>query len=227
LKELFDQPERYDEFLKKGIGITGNDKLYFIRGRLELMTKYLSDSLPSKILDFGCGTGETSNYLAKLFPKAQITATDESGQSVDFAREKNENQSLNFQYFEDWKNSSETFDLVYINCVFHHIQPAERQEIMDLIFQKTKIGGQIWIFENNPLNPGTRLAMYLNPFDKGVVKIWPGELYSQMKTSGFQGLEKWFLFYFPQWLSFFRFLEKWGEKLPFGGQYAISAKKQA
>jgi SAM-dependent methyltransferase len=225
LKTLFDQPERYDEFLNKGIGITGNEKNYFIEGRLGLLLEKMKNRNPEHILDFGCGTGATSSFLQRLFPGSQIHATDYAEAAVAFAKTQNKSQSIYFQRFNEWKQSNERYDLVYINCVFHHIEPPERQAIMDLLYAKMKEEGEIWIFENNPLNPGTRLAMYLNPFDKGVKKIWPSELGRLTARSGFREKDKWFLFYFPQWLSVFRFLEKLLLKLPFGGQYAVQAEK--
>ncbi len=225
MNQLFDQPERYDEFLNKGIGITGNDKNHFIKGRLSLLTEKMSNRGPLNILDFGCGTGATAFFMRQLFPEALIHATDHSEPAVAYARTQYEGKDIHFQSFEDWKNSIQKYDLVYINCVFHHIEPTERQQVMDSLFSRMNANGEIWIFENNPLNPGTRLAMYLNPFDKGVKKIWPSELAQLAVRSGFSNSDKWFLFYFPQWLSALRFLEKYALTWPFGGQYAVQAKK--
>src|SRR5437870_1900508 len=52
-----------------------------------------------------------------------------------------------------------SFDLCYCNGVFHHIPPHERLGAARLIFRSLARGGHFALFENNPLNPGTRMVM--------------------------------------------------------------------
>jgi trans-aconitate methyltransferase len=225
MQQLFDLPEQYDEMLNKGIGVTGNDKHFFIKGRLNLLLQKLPrDFKPQRILDFGCGTGATSKELSTLFPEAIIVGTDLSDSSIGFAGNIYKADNLNFIEFSNLQKC-EPFDLVYLNCVLHHIEPNHRETTMNQLFAICKSNSLLWIFENNPANPGTQLAMYTNPFDKGVVKIWAKELKNRMKSAGFEVLETNFLFYFPQWLSVFRPIEKYLQKLPMGGQYGVLAKK--
>jgi SAM-dependent methyltransferase len=225
MQQLFDLPEQYDEMLNKGIGVTGNDKYFFIKGRLDLLFQKLPKNFkPQRILDFGCGTGATCMELTALFPKAQVIGSDISEASIKFAKETHKADNLEFIQFKLLPDC-EPFDLVYLNCVLHHIKPNERQETMYQLFSLCKSEALIWIFENNPANPGTQLAMYTNPFDKGVVKVWPKELKNRIKSAGFEILETNFLFYFPQWLSVFRPIEKFLLKVPLGGQYGVLGKK--
>jgi len=225
MQQLFDLPDQYDEMLKKGIGVTGNDKHFFINGRLDLLIQQLpGDFKANRILDYGCGTGATSKQLSSLFPNAKVIGTDISDASVLYAKRIHSADNLefiNFTYLE----KCEPFDLVYLNCVLHHIEPKHRLTTMNQLFEVCKPKALIWIFENNPANPGTRLAMHTNPFDKGVIKIWPSELRNMMKLAGFEDFETTFLFYFPQWLSVFRPIESFLSKVPLGGQYAVFAKK--
>src|SRR5688572_26350069 len=51
--------DEYDAALTKGISVSGEDKMYFARGRVD-WTKRVLDKLgekPQTIMDFGCGTG--------------------------------------------------------------------------------------------------------------------------------------------------------------------------
>ena len=225
MQQLFDLPEAYDEMLKKGIGITGNDKSYFVNGRLQMVYNHLSgDFEPKRILDFGCGTGETSQSLALHFKKSLVVGSDLSDKTIEFARGKY--SAPNLQFIEnDQVLNLEPFDLIYLNCVIHHVPVGDRQSVVNQLFSLLRAKGQIWIFENNPANPGTQLAMFTNPFDKGVVKVWPSRLKELMSNSGFTFEETGFLFYFPQWLSIFRPIEKFLEKLPLGGQYYVRARR--
>jgi len=224
MQELFDIPEQYDAMLEKGIAATGNTKDFFIHGRLDHVQK-VSPGLEEikSILDYGCGTGQTSFELAGRFPKAKITGADLSEKAIQYANRCFERENLEFVSLGDL--SSKTFDLVYLNGVIHHIKPNERESVFSDLYRSTADGGLIWIFENNPANPGTQWAMYANPFDKGVKKVWPSELSRSLRKAGFSVLQTDFLFYFPQWLSFLRPLEKGLIRFPLGGQYGTLARK--
>ena len=225
MQELFDLPDQYDQMLNKGIGATGNDKHFFIKGRLDLLfSKIPKDFRVKRILDFGCGTGATSSRFSQLFSEATVIGTDVSDTSIEFAKKTYSSENLQFITIRELENE-EKFDLIYLNCVLHHIEPKDRNASMNLLFSLGHSNSLFWIFENNPANPGTQWAMYTNPFDKGVVKIWPGQLAKMANSIGFQIIETNFIFYFPQWLSIFRPIEKYLIKLPFGGQYGLLAKK--
>jgi SAM-dependent methyltransferase len=225
VQALFELPEEYDSMLEKGIGITGNDKHFFIAGRLEwVKQEFLEKPEPVRILDFGCGIGDSAIQLATLFPNSKIWAWDLSEPAIDYAKKCFSTSEVNFLTSEELEKSP-GFDLVYINCVLHHVDPKDRIRVFQLIFSLVNPGGWVSCFENNPANPGTQLAMYTNPFDKGVVKIWPGELQSGFENAGFKATKRRFLFYFPQWLAWFRPLEKALTRLPLGGQYVVLAQK--
>ena len=223
MQELFDIPEEYEAMLNKGIGLTGNDRHFFIRGRFDFMGRFLKNRPPETILDFGCGTGDASAELAARHPGAQVFAWDPAERALAFANDKHRYAGLSFISEETMLQMQ--FDLIFLNCVLHHIRPEHRQETVDKLAGLLSPGGSLWIFENNPLNPGTRWAMYRNPFDDGVVKVWPRQLGKMMKKAGLAIRGRGFLFYFPQWLAWFRPLEQFLHALPLGGQYAFHATK--
>src|ERR1043165_3324565 len=52
----------YDAALKRGLALSGESKGFFIEGRLRFLRQCLVGlgvALPEKVLDFGCGTGDT------------------------------------------------------------------------------------------------------------------------------------------------------------------------
>lgn len=223
MQALFQKPDQYDAMLTKGIGITGNDKHYFIDGRIRLVINQLQ-GVPKRILDFGCGIGDTALKLAHRFPEATVVGSDLAKEAVAYARENAIHPNLMFQT-DDELDQEEPFDLVYVNCVFHHVPPGLREQVAMRLYHLTKPGGTVWIFENNPANPGTQLAMFTNPFDEGVVKVWPEGQRQLLRQPGFTVTNTWFLFYFPQWLSWLRPLEKYLKRVPLGGQYGVFARR--
>jgi SAM-dependent methyltransferase len=223
MQELFDKPEEYGAMLQQGIALTGNDRHFFIRGRFDFMlSRTCMKEKPKKILDFGCGTGDATAELARRYPDAIVYGYDPAVKALEFARKEHQLSSLHF--VDDPGLQGIQFDLIFLNCVLHHILPENRQETINLLAGLLLPEGQLWIFENNPANPGTRWAMYRNPFDKGVIKIWPGELSKMLRKGGLKIKDRGFLFFFPQWLSFFRPLERLLTSVPLGGQYALMAE---
>jgi len=222
MQELFDIPEEYENMLQQGIGLTGNDRHFFIKGRFDFLMGRESAFLQTeKILDFGCGTGEGAAELAKRFPESQVYAYDPSEKALEFARNRHSSERLHFVSKEPLGKIR--FDLIFLNCVLHHVEPEKRQEEVKFLAGLLHPEGRIWIFENNPANPGTRWAMYRNPFDKGVKKIWPSGLQKMLRKAGLEIRDQGFLFYFPQWLAFLRPLERFLTAVPMGGQYALMA----
>jgi SAM-dependent methyltransferase len=226
MEPLFDLSQEYDSMLNKGIKLSGEDKFYFIKGRLnEIKTVLPKNFAPEKILDFGCGIGDTSNYLSQLFPSAKITGVDIAQEALKYAAQKYNKPNLIFKPLSELP-LHQNFDLCYVNGVFHHINTDKRAEALSLIYQSLKPKGYFAFCENNPLNPATKMVMKRIPFDKDAVLIKHRSARVMLKEVGFSKLfETRFLFYFPKMLGFLRFTEKALKKIPLGAQYIIVAQK--
>lgn len=104
-----------------------------------------------KILDAGCGTGVSTDYLAHLNPGAEIVAIDISKKALDIASERLlrsgakdiakvsfENQNLFNMAYTDY------FDFINSVGVLHHLdQPAKGLKKLDSLIKK---GGILHIF---------------------------------------------------------------------------------
>jgi len=227
-EELFDLSEQYVEMLDKGIRLSGEDHRFFIRGRLQDMLQRLpAGTSPRRILDFGCGLGETSAELADLFPKAEVLGVDTSLQAIAHARSHHSNRRLTFDTL-DRLTGDASFDLSYCNGVFHHIPLPERDGAASLIYRSLAPGGHFALFENNPLNPGTRMVMSRIPFDRDAVTLTHWTTIRLLRKAGFQiPISPRFLFYFPKPLAFLRPLEPGLAYLPLGAQYWVMGSKPA
>ena len=223
---LFDLSDQYEQMLQRGIGLSGEDRQYFIEGRVNDLKSQLPVS-PKRILDFGCGTGEASAYLAQVFPKADVVGVDTALPALAHAQRHYGSSRVAFQAVPDLTERNE-FDLCYVNGVFHHIPPAERLEAVRYVFRALAPGGHFALFENNPWNPGTRLVMKRIPFDRDAIVLTAPEVRQLVRQGGFtaNGPAR-FLFYFPNMLRFLRFTESRLVHLPLGGQYYVLAHKSA
>lgn len=179
----------------------------------------------SRILDFGCGIGDTSKFLAELFPNADIFGVDISDEALEYAHQIHGSARISFYNFYDFPKIK-TVDLCYTNGVFHHIMPEERTEIIAQISKVLRPGGYFSFFENNPWNPGTRLVMKRIPFDREAQLLTSLNAKLLLQKGGFSLLKPpRFLFYFPRCLTQLRCLEPYLVRFPLGAQYHILAQK--
>jgi ubiquinone/menaquinone biosynthesis C-methylase UbiE len=94
-------------------------------GRRYLIKQLLKDTNPKKILDIGCGTGETLTYLHTLFPRADLFGIDTSGDAVLYSHKRGHKNvlaanALSLPY------SSNTFDTVLFLDVLEHIKDEKK-----------------------------------------------------------------------------------------------------
>ncbi|MEA2844319.1 MAG: hypothetical protein QOJ69_1990, partial [Actinomycetota bacterium] len=172
-EELFDQASDYDAMLNQGLRLSGEDKVYFIEGRLSRLADLLpTTARPAKILDFGCGTGDTSRLLQRRFPEAKIVGVDVSAGAIEHARSEHASAGISFQGVDEVEGDG-TFDLCYCNGAFHHIEPADRAKTVTDLLRLLRPGGFLALFENNAWHPGTRMVMKRIPFDRDAKPVAP------------------------------------------------------
>lgn len=219
--------EAYAEELRKGVSLSGETPLYFAERRvsfLQLALDRLGCSVRD-VMDFGCGVGWGMPLLHRALNPRTIVGVDSSSKSLDLARK---NVSVAGARFANWSEAlpPASFDLIYSSGVFHHIQPAERSEVLLRLRDSLRDGGIFALWENNPWNPGTRLIMSRIPFDRHANPISARACASLMSSCGFEVLETSFHFVFPSALKWFRGMESWFSAYPFGAQYVVIGRKR-
>ncbi len=225
MSELFELSEQYAEMLQRGIQLSGENQDFFIAGRVRHLRRSLPPGFrPRRVLDFGCGTGNTTPYLTEAFPGAEIVGLDTAENALAWATTRYGSPGVTFCRVADL-GRQEPFDLCYTNGVFHHIDPADRPAALRLVRNALRLGGVFALFENNPWNPGTRLVMSRIPFDRDAQPLSPTEASRLLHSAGFSAAPVQSLFYFPRLLSFLRFAEPYLSCLPLGAQYCVLAGK--
>ncbi|MBI4348721.1 MAG: class I SAM-dependent methyltransferase [Elusimicrobia bacterium] len=223
-EELFNLSHEYDRMLQQGLALSGESKEFFVAGRVRHLKATMPAGFsPKRILDFGCGVGGATAALAEAFPDAEVVGVDTAENALEFARKNVTRKNVQFKAMADIGHS---FELAYVNGVFHHIAPEKRGEAAALVHGALSPGGRFAFFENNPWNPGTRLVMARIPFDRDAIPIPPPEGRALLSGAGFALEPSRFLFFFPRPLAWFRFLEPSLERCPLGAQYHIPAVKE-
>jgi SAM-dependent methyltransferase len=216
----------YDAALAQGLSVSGEDKYYFARGRLEWLAACLRQlhEHPRSVMDFGCGTGTSVPFFIESIGVDSIIGLDSSPQSLVVAKRTHRLEQVQFSLVSQYQPNAQ-LDLAFCNGVFHHIPSEERADAVTFISRTLRPGGLFALWENNPWNPGTRYVMRRIPFDRDAVPLTPLAVRRLLRASGFRILRTDFLFIFPRMLRWFRGLEPWVSRLPFGAQYQVLACK--
>ncbi|HVN40820.1 MAG TPA: class I SAM-dependent methyltransferase [Myxococcota bacterium] len=223
-ENLFEDSNEYAAMLDRGLRVSGESRDYFMEGRVRSLHALL-DAPPRRILDFGCGTGETCAYLASVFAQAEITGTDAAAGPLALARRVHAGPRIRFESLDRFAAQGE-YDLCYSNGVFHHIAPGEREAAARLVYRALAPGGRFALAENNPWNPGTRLVMRRIPFDRDAIPFSARQARALLCRAGFERFASTrYLFFFPRALAPLRVLEPWLARVPFGAQYLLLATR--
>lgn len=235
----FDQyASNYESALQQGLSVSGESSDYFAIHRVRWLKQRLASlKIPntrfSQVLDFGCGTGNSVQYLLTELPADHVIGVDTSAQSLIQARTRYSPEQATFQLPSDNKiDTGNTLtgdnalkELAYCNGVFHHIPIEHRTEAIRFIYQQLIPGGWFAFWENNPWNPGTQFVMRRIPFDRDAIKISIPKAKRLLRQSGFKIVLVDSCFYFPKFLSWLRPIEPLLAKLPLGAQYMVLAQK--
>ena len=241
MKNEFDEyANDYRRIHTKNIkGISGADSDFFTEYKIkELADRKLLGNKPS-ILDYGCGDGNSARFMTAYFPEANYCGIDISAnsirQAVESCAEAYEEGKMpkgNYRFltyggrrlpFED-----NTFDMVYIACVMHHIIPYSRIAVIRECMRVLKNGGKLVVFEHNPLNPLTLHAVNTCPFDENAKLLTASELCKIISRAGGWIEDKRYTFFVPRKgvLNKITGIEKNLSWCPLGGQYYVVAVKE-
>lgn len=216
--------DSYEKQLTEDLKFFGEESNYFAEYKVRIVKECLKNK-PINILEYGCGIGMNLQFLVNYFPNSNIYGCDISAKSIEVASKNN--KSVNFFLLEDneIQKYKDTFDIIFISNVFHHIEPPLRKKAISNINLMLKSDGKVFFFEHNPFNPVTRHIVNTCVWDTDAILLKPKESLDLFEEGGFKIIRKHYTLYFPAFLKFLRPLEKGLFFIPLGGQYYIWAEK--
>jgi ubiquinone/menaquinone biosynthesis C-methylase UbiE len=227
--------DQFDEFAEEyrlvhteNIKISGADSHYFAEMKVKWLAGFEKND-PLRILDLGCGDGATAYYFQQYFSSWKTCGIDISSKSIEVAKQR-KLSNCDFRVYngENIPYEEDYFDVVFVAGVFHHVDFSHHQQLAAEIFRVMKNDARLYLFEHNPLNPLTRYLVNTCVFDKDAKLLKSTYASALLKKAGFAAIRKKFIIFFPRkgWLSKLIFLEQFLERIPFGGQFVLMAKKQ-
>lgn len=230
LKAEFDLlADEYHEQHKSNISITGEDPEFFSEYKIaDIATIFRERNLPTQnILDFGSGIGNSLPYFRKHFPASTVTCADVSERSIEIARTRFPGDENYITIGTTIPLASNSQDIVFTACVFHHIPHEEHQHWLAELARITRPGGALVIYEHNPYNPLTVRAVNTCPLDVNAKLIKGNEMSNRAKKAGWSTTEVDYRLFFPSILRALRPVEQYMRWLPLGAQYRLMARKPA
>lgn len=147
---------------------------------------------PRRIIDLGCGPGNSTAVVLERYPQAHVTGMDSSIDMVTTARAAFPQVDFTLGDLASY-TPSEPVDLLFSNAVFQWIPFADRIPIMKRLIQSMQPGG-VFAFQvpDNYLEPSHKLmrsvaqegpwAKTLSPLKPGLGPFQtPQELYDELK----------------------------------------------
>lgn len=180
---------------------------------------------PEKILDFGAGIENSIPYFRKFFPDSRLCCADVSEKSLELLKARYPGKENVLLVKDRIPVSDQSFDIVFVACVFHHIEPNVREQWLSEIRRVTKPNGIIFIYEHNPINPLTRYVVNHSPIDKNAHIIKSKDMKELLIKTDWKNVDIQYKVFFPSLLKKMRPLERYLTKFAFGAQYRIVATK--
>jgi SAM-dependent methyltransferase len=215
--------ESYRDAVNSSIGFSGADVDFFARLKAEdllaTLRRRLGRTDDARVLDVGCGPGVTDTYLAGRV--RELHGADVSIEILDAAAAANPQVGYHHYDGAALPFPDASFDATFTICVLHHVEPDKRPGLVWEMRRVTRPGGVVAIYEHNPLNPLTRVAVARCEFDEGVVLLGRGEARRLLAEAGAPPVESRYIAFFPWRPGVFRLVERGIGWLPLGGQYAV------
>lgn len=225
-----DEYPDYRREVNDAIGFAGLGVDYFLRGKADSLVSLLqkhaeAGALGSACLDIGCGIG--AMHPALIGRVRSLSGVDVSQEAIAAAQEAN--PMAEYRAYDGHRLPYEdgAFDMAVTICVMHHVPSAQWPAFVAEAWRVTKPGGMFAVYEHNPINPLTRLAVMRCPFDHDAELLGPRRVESLMREQGFEVVDRKFLFFVPVRSAWAKRVDKALSWLPVGAQYAVCARKPA
>jgi SAM-dependent methyltransferase len=217
----------YAKEINQSIRFSGLAHDFFVKGKADRLLALLDragfERQGLKLLDIGCGVGLLHPYLAGTGLK--ITGVDVAEQALAAARAANKGASYLHYDGSHLPVPDAHFDAAVTICVMHHVPPPQWPAFLLEARRILRVGGALLVFEHNPWNPLTRLAVNRCPFDHDAVLLSAPHLTNLMADAGFVQVAREFMFFTPFPHAFVQRLESQICKLPLGAQYVVMGRK--
>lgn len=221
-----DVGKRYEEMVEHSIAFGGREHAFYLRAKatalLDLARRRLGDLSRLSVLDVGCGSGALDRDLSAF---GRLEGVDSSPTMVETARGANPGATYHVADGAALPYDERTFDVAFASCVLHHVPRAERPGVVAELHRVLRPGGLAVVFEHNPLNPLTRLAVHRCEFDEDAELLRLRETRQLLAGAGLGHAEQRYVLFFPFAGRLVGAAERLLAPVPLGAQYYVAATR--
>lgn len=144
--------QEYDKMRKENKGLNANDLIEIPNFR-----SLLPDVKGKRILDLGCGYGETDKYLKEL-GASYVLGLDISTHMIEVANKENKIDGVEYKVIpmEDISTLNKKFNIVISSLAFHYVK--DYQKLIKDIYDLLEDEGILVFSQEHPLNTATILS---------------------------------------------------------------------
>lgn len=220
-------PTDYRGDVDQAIRFSGMGAEAFLKGKadhlVELLDRFGPGASRAACLDIGCGVGALHPALAGRL--GRLEGVDVSEEALRAAGAANPGVAYRLSSGGRLPFEDGAFDLCFTVCVMHHVPPDQWPAFVAEAWRVTRPGGIFAVYEHNPLNPLTRLAVFRCPFDHDAVLLGPRRVTGLLRGQGFRPLRRDYLFFVPLAARWARGVDRTLRWLPAGAQYVVAGRR--
>jgi len=215
--------DSYVDAVEQSIGFSGQKVAYFARRKalhlLDVYGRYVGAPETLSVLDVGCGIGITDEHLVGQV--RELHGVDTSTEAVDRAAARNPAARYRPCSEDSLPFDSGRFDAAFAACVLHHVDPEKRVGFVSELRRVVRPGGVVVLFEHNPLNPLTRIAVSRCEFDDDAILLGRRVARRLLERSGLRPVERRYIVFFSRGDARVRAIERFFASVPLGAQYYV------
>jgi len=221
--------DSYREAVESSIAFSGLNLEFFTEHKvshlLHLARTRLGPPSSLRVADVGCGVGLSDGALAPAV--GELHGVDMARGALETAAR--DNPRVHYHHFDGDRLPFEdgALDLAFAINVFHHVPSQDRPRLVSEMARIVRRGGLVAIYEHNPLNPLTRLAVSRCAFDADAVLLGREELARLACAAGLEPIVESYIVFFPWRARLFSLIERALGWLPLGAQHCVAARKEA
>lgn len=219
----FSGADAYEDAVDKSIAFAHVGHELFVRVKaealLDLMRRHFGSTSDLDVIDVGCGVGAMQRYVSpEVGRSVGVDASAETAETAKRLCPTSEIVALDGGSipFEDG-----SFDVAFAVNVLHHVETGDRERFAADLRRLVRAGGLVVVFEHNPANPLTRLAVARCEFDKGVSLLSRARVGKLLGGPTTSLVDQRYILFFPFESKLARRLEQRLGWLPLGAQHMV------
>ena len=216
----------YQAEVEKSIAFAGVRHDVFLEAKADALAQLARrrgrDLRALSVLDLGCGVGVMTRMLGRSF--GRVHGTDVSREAVRTAARQGAQPSYSLYDGARLPFQDGAFDFAVTACVLHHVLRADRPALMRELLRVTRPPGGVVVFEHNPWNPLTRLAVSRCEFDRDAELLTPSGTRALMEHAGATVEESRYILFLPWRHPIVDRIENALHTVPLGAQYLVFAR---